>query len=169
MNDTVTRSRLITVLGYAGVLCLLAMPLAVGAIRLGLDISVGLPAFALSAVVGLLLIIVLVIVSLLPKYRGQRSRALLWALPPLPPVLIFLSVISTAGDYPPIHDITTNTVDPPQFDAGVHYRGKGANPIDIKPDVIEIQKQHYTGLDTIRTEMTPEEAFARANAVAESL
>jgi uncharacterized protein (DUF1499 family) len=169
MTDPIVRSRLITFLGITGVVCLLAMPLAVLAVRLGLHISIGLPAFALSSVVALLVIIALVIASLLPRYRAQRLRALLWSLPAFPPVVIFLAVLAPAGDYPPIHDITTNTEDPPRFDSGVFYRGDDANPIDIKPDVIAIQKQHYTGLDTIRTTMSPSEAFERASTVAEGL
>lgn len=169
MPDTRSPSSLITFFGYTGVACLLVMPLAVLAVRLGLHFRIGLPIFALSSVIALLVIVALGIVMLLPRYRPERGRALLWMLPPLPPLLIFLIILGSAGQYPPIHDITTNTENPPLFDSGVYYRGDDANPVDIKPEVIEIQKQHYPDLDTVRTSMSPEEAFARASDVAESL
>ena len=169
MADPVLRSRLITFLGYTGLVCLAAMPLSVGAIRLGLHFSIGLPIFALTSVLALLVIIALVIAGLLPRYRPQRLRALLWALPALPPVLIFLAILGPAGQYPPIHDITTDTDDPPLFDSGVYYRGDDSNPVDINPEAIAIQKQHYSGLETISTSMSPDEAFERASAVAEAL
>ena len=169
MPDSRSSSRLITFLGYTGVLCLLAMPLAVLAVRLGLHYTIGLPVFALSSVIALLVILALGIAMLLPRYRPERGRALLWMLPALPPLLIFLAVVGTARQYPPIHDITTNTEDPPPFDSGIYYRGDDANPVDIKPEVIEIQKEHYPDLHTVRTSMNPEEAFERASEVAESL
>jgi uncharacterized protein (DUF1499 family) len=169
MTDTDKPSRLVTFLGRLGLLCLIAMPLTVLSVRLGLHFSLGLPVFALTSVLALLVCLCLVIVSLLPGYRAERGRALLWTLPALPPVIIFLAILLPAGDYPPIHDITTDTQDPPLFDSGVHYRGADSNPVDIKPDVIEIQREHYPDLDSIESSMSPEQAFEKAVTVAEAM
>ena len=169
MSDNPEPSRFVTFLSRASVACLAAVPLSVLAVRLGLDYSIGLPIFALSGVVGLVVVILLVVVSVLPRYRADRTRALIWALPALPPVLLVTAILSTGGKYPPIHDITTDTGDPPRFDAGVHYRGEDANSIAIKPDVIEIQERFYPDLSTIETDMSPDAAFARATEVAESM
>lgn len=169
MSDSAPPSALISFLGRAGLVCLLSMPLSVLAVRLGLHFSIGLPIFALCGLLGLLILVALIIVSLLPRYRQQRGRALLWTLPPLLPLVLLLLLVSSARQYPPIHDITTDTEDPPRFDSGVYYRGDDSNSIDIKPDVIEIQKEFYPDLATIFTELPPEQAFANASELAEAL
>jgi uncharacterized protein (DUF1499 family) len=169
MTETPANSRLVNYLGRAAIACLAAVPLSVLAVRLGLDVSIGLPIFALSGVAGLVVIVLLVVVSLLPRYRAERTRALMWTLPAIPPVLLITAVLSTAGQYPPIHDITTDPRDPPIFDAGSYYRGEDANSIAIKPEVIETQQRFYPDLSTITTDMPPEQAFARATDVAESM
>ena len=169
MSDTATPSRLITFLGRLGLACLIALPLTVLAVRLGLHFSIGLPMFALVSLLALVVCLCLVVVSLLPRYRVERLRALLLTLPALLPVIIFLAVLIPAGNYPPIHDITTDTEDPPRFDSGVYYRGEDSNPVDVKPDVIAIQKEHYPDLRAIESPLSPEEAFERAGAVAESM
>ena len=155
MSETATPSRLITFLGRLGLACLIGMPLTVLAVRLGLHFGIGLPIFALTA--------------LLPAYRAERARALLWTLPALPPLIIFLAILLPAGNYPVIHDITTDTENPPRFDSGVHYRGEDSNPIDIKPEVIAIQKEHYPDMAPIETALSAEQAFERAAEVAESM
>ncbi|MEP5766390.1 MAG: DUF1499 domain-containing protein [Halieaceae bacterium] len=169
MTDTANSSKLITLFGRMGLVFLLLVPISVAAVRFGLHFSIGLPIFALACLASLLVIIALVICSLLPRYREQRRTALLWTLPALPPVLLIFVVMSAGSGVPPIHDITTDTDDPPLFDAGVHYRPDDSNSIDIKPEVIAIQLEAYPDLATIVTDMTPEQAFERASNVAESL
>jgi len=162
-------SKLITLLGRTGLVCLLLIPLSVVAIRVGLHFSIGLPVFALACLVSALVIIGLLICSLIPRYASERSRALLWILPALPPVVLIFTVMSSASGVPPIHDITTDTDDPPLFDSGVYYRGKEANSIEIKPDAIALQLEAYPDLGTIITDLSPDDAFNRASDVAELL
>lgn len=169
MVEAGTKSRVVTLLSQASMACLLALPLSVLAIRLGLSFKIGLPVFALSGVVGFLVILLLVVVSLLPRYRAHRRQALFWTLPAIPPVLLVSAILSTAGKYPPIHDITTDTENPPMFDSGVYYRGEDANPVDIKPEVIEVQKQFYPAVAPIESALSPDEAFDRATEVAEAM
>ena len=169
MTETGSNSRLVALLTRAGMACLLFLPLPVLAIRLGLDFRIGLLVFALSGLLGAVIVILLGLLCLLPRYRGVRSQALRGTLPALPPALLVLAILSTGGKYPEIHDITTDTEDPPVFDSGVYYRGENANTVDIKPDVIEIQKEFYPKIQTIRSDLSSPEAFARATAVAEEL
>lgn len=169
MNNPHGTSRLIKWCTRVAILCLVLVPLSVLAVRLGLHFSIGLPVFALSCLLSLVMIIVLVIASLLPRYRHHRKLALVGMLPALPPVALILVVLSSAGDYPAIHDITTDTDDPPIFDAAPMVRDDDNNPLDIKPDVIVIQLKHYPDLGTIVTDMTAAQAFERASEVAESL
>ncbi|MEE4661899.1 MAG: DUF1499 domain-containing protein [Halieaceae bacterium] len=169
MPDTATQSRLISLLGYIAVGCLLAMPLSVLAVRLGVHFSIGLGVFALSGFVGLLTALLLLLVALLPRFRGERGRALRSAAPALPPALLLAAILITGGKYPPIHDITTDTADPPVFDSGVYYRGDDANSVAIKPEVIEVQMAHYPDLHTLQTDLDTGAAFTRATEVANSM
>ena len=169
MPDTATQSRLISLFSKIAMGCLVAMPLSVLAVRLGVHFGIGLGVFALSGLIGLIAVLVLVIVSLLPRYREERGRALRSSAPALPPALLLVAVLSTGGQYPPIHDITTDTENPPTFDSGVYYRGEGANTVAIKPEVIDVQKQHYPELQTLRSDLDADAAFIRAGEVAEAM
>ena len=169
MTDTPAKSRLVKYLGRLSLACLLAIPLSVLAVRIGLHFGVGLPIFALSGVISLVVIMILVVVGLLPAYRSQRGAVLMAMLPAIPPVLLVTAIVSTGGQYPPIHDITTDTENPPMFDAALALRGDESNPVNIKPDVIETQQRFYPEVKTIATDMSPIEAMERAVSVAESL
>ena len=115
MNIFQGNSRLINWSGRLALLCLIMVPLSVLAVRLGVHFGTGLLMFALSCLLALVLIIVLVIASMLPRYRHYRRQALLNTLPAIPPVLLILAILGSSGDYPSIHDITTDTDDPPLF------------------------------------------------------
>jgi len=169
MDNSQQTSQIIKWGGRLGLLCLFLVPASVLAVRLGLHYSIGLRVFALSCLLAMVVIIVLVVVSLLPAYSAQRTRAWRAALPALPPVILILGVLGTAGDYPAIHDITTDTEDPPVFHAAPQLRGADSNPLDIKNDVIKIQLESYPDLGTLHTELDADAAFARAEQLAESL
>ncbi|MEM0954149.1 MAG: DUF1499 domain-containing protein [Pseudomonadota bacterium] len=169
MPDTATQSRLISLLSKIAVGCLVVMPLSVLAVRLGVHFGIGLGMFALSGLIGLLSVVILVILSLLPRYRDERGRALRSTAPALPPALLMAAILATGGQYPPIHDITTDTANPPTFDSGVYARGEDANTLAVKPDVIDIQKQYYPELATLRSTLDTASAFTRAGQVAEGL
>ncbi len=55
-----------------------------------------------------------------------------------------------ASQVPAIHDITTDTIKPPQFEKVVSIRPEGTNSLEIDQDVIALQKQHYPDLASIQ-------------------
>ena len=166
MDDPQAEPLLIKGGGKLALLCLVLAPLAVLAVRLGLDFRIGLLAFAASCVLALVVIIVLVIISLLPRYQQHRRVAIMNLLPAVPPALLILVVLISSGEYPAIHDITTNTDDPPVFNVAVERRGPEANSIDIKPESIAIQLKYYPGITTIESSLSPSDTFSRAAEVA---
>ncbi len=170
MNDNPHgKSRLITWAWNLALLCLLMMPIGVLAVRVGIPFAVGLAVFALSCFAALAVVLAMIAAYLMPRYHQHRTAAIKSALPALLPALLILTVLVSSISYPPIHDITTNTDDPPLFDAAVAYRGAGTNPVDINPDAIAAQLESYTGLASITSPLSEAEAFARASAVAESM
>lgn len=64
---------------------------------------------------------------------------------------------------PPIHDITTDPIDPPQFDAIARLRPRDANPITYA-GLYTAEQQHaaYSDIEPDSTTATPQEAYDAA-------
>lgn len=88
------------------------------------------------------------------------------------------AVRATAASLPPIHDITTDTANPPQFTATlITRRGAEANSVDYasKTDprsgrpLPEVQAEAYPDIQPISVSAEPLEAYTAALAVARSM
>jgi hypothetical protein len=130
---------LVNWIGYLAIALLLVLPLSVLTVRSGAW-QQGLLLYALSCLGCLLLFALSGLLLLLPRYAGSRSAIGVRMLIALPGTLLLLSLLAGRGDYPPIHDITTDTQDPPLFVTAEKQRGEGANTLEIDPDAIE---SHY--------------------------
>jgi len=74
-----------------------------------------------------------------------------------------------AQKYPPIHDITTDTENPPEFDAIVQLRADAPNQTEYGgPEVAKTQKEHYPDISTLQLNVAYSEAFDRALEAARS-
>lgn len=80
--------------------------------------------------------------------------------------------LATVAGAPPIHDITTDMEDPPQF---LHARnlaenqGRSLDYPDGGPEVPRLQREAYSDIDTIRVALAPDDAFQKAMEQAQSL
>jgi hypothetical protein len=168
MNEPVPRNRLLHWGGYLAGLCLLLLPLSVLVVRLGLW-RPGLLMYALASLVGTALLLLFIVMFLLPRCAALRpaiaKRAALVALP----AALLVSLLAGRGDVPPIHDISTDTLDPPVFVRAQQQRGSDSNSLEIKPDSIAQQLQAYPGLTSTRSVLPREAAFELALATAASL
>jgi uncharacterized protein (DUF1499 family) len=73
-----------------------------------------------------------------------------------------------AGGAPPIHDITTDTEDPPRFVAIAPLRADASNPVEYAgADAARLQRQAYPDIRPLILDLPPERAFQRALDVAE--
>jgi uncharacterized protein (DUF1499 family) len=70
----------------------------------------------------------------------------------------------TAQQVPRIHDITTDTITPPAFDAVVPLR-VGANPLEYTDAKAEAQREGYPNLGPLLLDASPADAYARALAL----
>ncbi len=67
------------------------------------------------------------------------------------------------GTIPPIHDITTDTANPPQFVAVLPLReAEKANPVTYDPKVGQLQKQGYPDIAPVTLPLPPDQAFKKA-------
>jgi uncharacterized protein (DUF1499 family) len=71
--------------------------------------------------------------------------------------------------YPPIHDITTDTVNPPQFDAIVPLRKNAPNSLEYDAETAAIQKEFYPDIKPLYVSMNYDEAYDRALKTARSM
>lgn len=165
MQQSPDSSRLLTVLTWIALALLLALPLAVLSVRAGFW-QQGLLLYAISCLAAAIVLLLFVLLLALPKYRQRRRQAGLGALLALPGTLLFLSVVATRGDYPPIHDITTDLSDPPVFTHAPALRGPDSNSLAVKPDTLGVQREAYPDLESLRSERTPGNAYRRALEVA---
>ncbi|MEQ8524308.1 DUF1499 domain-containing protein [Gracilimonas sp.] len=73
--------------------------------------------------------------------------------------------------YPPIHDITTDTVNPPEFNAIVPLREDAPNPHEyiFENGPAEAQKEFYPELETLNVSMDYDRAYDHALATARKM
>jgi len=109
-----------------------------------------------------------VIMLLLRRFAPWRSNISLNILFAFPGTLLLLSLLGN-GEVPRIHDITTDTENPPVFTRAQEVRGADANTLDIKPDSIAQQRAAYPDLKTLRSSLSPDKAFDRALRTAQDL
>lgn len=81
-----------------------------------------------------------------------------------------LTLMWRARQVPPIHDISTDTDNPPQFVAVLPLRAGAANPATYGgPDIAAQQKKTFPHIVPLALPVPPKEALARALAVAHGM
>lgn len=83
----------------------------------------------------------------------------------LPPLALYLKVQSL----PRIHDITTDTENPPAFVAVLPLRPNASNSTQYPPETAVAQKNAYPDIAPMRMKVPPDEAFARAEKAAKAM
>ena len=96
-----------------------------------------------------------------------RTRVLLVAVPALLLGALAFGVPwmwrRSAQGYPPIHDITTDTSNPPAFVAIAPLRADAPNPVEYQGDSIaRIQAEHYPDIQPLMMAMPTDSAFTLA-------
>jgi uncharacterized protein (DUF1499 family) len=78
------------------------------------------------------------------------------------------SYLRTAQQVPPIHDITTDSADPPPFVALLPLRADAANPPDYGGETVAAQQRAaYPAVQPVQASLPPEQAFEAALATAQ--
>ena len=81
------------------------------------------------------------------------------------------SYYHTLGTVPRIHDITTDTQNPPTFSAAILQAraAEKGNSVDYDPKTAALQKQGYPDLAPVTVRLPPADAFKRALAAAQAM
>ena len=116
---------------------------------------------AIGAAVGGAVAICALVILLLA--RGRQGRALAIAalvvngLVAIPPALLY----ERLQKLPHIHDISTDTADPPKFVAVLPLRAGARNAVDYSPQTAIEQKRGYPDIAPLKLVASPADAFER--------
>lgn len=168
MNHPVKTSRLVNWTGYLAIALLLLLPLAVLTVRAG-AVQQGLLLYAVSCLAATALLILFIVLLLLPGFSASRPAILKRAALTIPGVILLSLLLRSGGQYPEIHDISTDLADPPQFRAAQEQRGPGSNGLEINADTLAIQRASYPEVQTLRSDLPIETVYERALRVAEEM
>ena len=137
------------------------------------SLSVAFMLLRWSVVGGVVALAVALIGMIRARPRGPRAgfwRALIGLAISLLVVGVPLYLLQMAQRVPPIHDITTDTEDPPAFDAILPLRAEAPNPPDHPgAEVASQQLAAYPDIAPLTTEMGPDLAFRHALAAAREM
>jgi uncharacterized protein (DUF1499 family) len=148
------------------------MVFGLGLFRLGLsDFLLPLGMIAIATLVALLALLLsaLAVLGGLFGEGLQVQRALIGLAISLAIVIVPLSGLRKLTTTPVIHDITTDTDNPPLFQHVGSLRADGDDRLAIDPEVIAKQKAFYVDLAPLQVETGLSQTFARAVLAAESL
>lgn len=126
--------------------------------------QVGLQLLRWAACIGLGAAAVALVQLLIPKLRRASMRWLVASLvlglaAAAPPIYL----LHVAKSVPPIHDITTDTADPPVFVSLLPVREKSRNGAMYGgPEVAAAQKRAYPDIATLAVALPPPQAFTKA-------
>lgn len=156
-------------LAAASALCLLASGPGT---RLGAwDWRVGLGLLRWTEYLGVAAIVVGTACLVVPRWRPVRPALLALALAVAAgAALVPLRFQSLARAVPPIHDVSTDTQDPPRFVAALPLRAGASNPPDYPgSEVAEQQKKAYPDIQPLMVAIPVAEALAVAERAARAL
>jgi len=154
--------------------CLLAFPVAVAAFRWQWwALQQSLDLLRVTFFSGLLILAIAMLVALLAMLKRDlpalKAAAIAFGLISIPTIGLSLQALK-GSSLPRIHDITTDTREPPQFNTLLSARGPDSNPLDYPAETLAPQQQAaYPYVKPIITQLTPDQALQRAAATAERL
>ena len=159
---------------FAGVLCALAAALAGPAYRVeALPLNVALQSVRWAGTIALGAAAVALLAVLLTLGSGARSRwrrRARWALVLNVAVAAWpLYMFYLLQTEPHLHDITTDSANPPAFEAVVPLRRGAKNPIDYDRATAAPQRQGYPDIAPLELSLAPAVAFDNAERAARAM
>ncbi len=151
----------------ASVIILLLMPIAALGTRFGIwPFTIGLLMFAVS-MLGSVLIQITNAIWLFRKPASGTTSALRWAslfaFPPL--IIVAVTLTNMSKGYPPIHNISTDRENPPQFTEAATQRGSDSNPLEYSSELASVQHSAYPDLSTVLSNDSVVETYEKALAL----
>ncbi|WP_372864689.1 DUF1499 domain-containing protein [Spongiibacter sp.] len=154
-------------LSYLSLLLLLSSAAGVRAELL--HFRLGLVIFALSALTSLLAIGLSALFTRRTSEVAERKRLSRAAVIALPAISFFAFALFAGSDSPMIHDISTDTENPPQFSHAQTLRTSTDNPLIYNAEVAAIQRRAYPDIRGLHLPLPLTRAQQLAEASAKQL
>ncbi len=157
---------------FVAVLAALVLAVAGPGARFGLwDYGTGFLLMRVALFMGLAAALIALVLIVIPKTRAAGGALLTVALlVGLGAAWVPWNGYRTARSLPFIHDISTDTVNPPSFVAVLPLRANASNPPEYSGEAVaEQQRQGYPDIQTLILDTPPAETFARARKTAEDM
>jgi uncharacterized protein (DUF1499 family) len=140
-------------------------------VRIGLwDFRTGFQMLRWAAYLGIAAAVVALITLITPARRGAVGPLLLSLLVGAGVAFVPWRWMHMARRLPPIHDITTDTEEPPQFVAVLPMRAGAPNPVTYGgAEIAAEQREAYPDIRPLFLKLSPSAAFARAQAAAQRM
>ena len=124
----------------------------------------------ISGIIGFAFCLLAIVIAKFGGVRIDLSRAMIGLVIGAIFAGYVLLQLKTVTSLPMIHDITTDTTNPPQFVALADARKVSPNGLDYKGvEIAEQQKKAYADIATMRSNLPPAQLFAKAEGVAREL
>ncbi len=155
---------------WFGATSLVLLPLGALGTRYGFwSYSIGIVMVMLAFLSALVPVALFVGFAWHPRHRAERRGLSAGMLMGAIPLAIAAYTYSVGGSAPIIHDVSTDTVRPPEYLAAARQREPDDNPLVWKESVGKAQRESYQNLHSIESALTVEQAFERAGQVAQEL
>jgi uncharacterized protein (DUF1499 family) len=157
--------------GLISLIAVLLVALAGPLYKFGLiDLATAFTGFKFGVFAGIAALILLAIQLLFKRNTASIGSALISAVLAIIAIAIPLSMMNTAKNVPPIHDISTDLVNPPEFVAIAPLRADAPNPAAYDGiETAEQQRSAYPDLQTLRYDQTQPELIAASTQAIENL
>jgi len=157
--------------GLISLIAVLLVALAGPLYKLGMiELATAFAGFKFGVFAGIAALILLVIQLLFKRNTASIGSALTSAALAIAAIAIPLSMMNTAKNVPPIHDISTDLVNPPAFVAIAPLRADAPNPVAYDGiETAEQQRIGYPELQTLRYDQTQPELIAASTQAIENL
>lgn len=151
-------------LGFIAAVAVAVIAIAAGpAYRVGVPLQIAFLGLVIGGVGGVIAAVLCLVGALHAspaKGRTGRNRALVGLLLSVIVAGFIWSLYETARSLPPIHDITTDMVNPPSFEAVLRHRPEGSNsPLYAGEEIARQQRAAYPDIKPIVVARTPDEVM----------
>lgn len=176
MNESKTSSKVLLLTAVCMVIIMVFSPLSYRFGWVPLIPSLG---SLMVAVLGSALVwlagLILVFTAVRQKRASDRKLLLLSLVVAAVPFVVMIPQLVKVGDVPPMHDITTDTVEPPEFNLMVKRRVHAMNDLvyadadHTAEEMAELQIEYYPDVQTLVSDLTAMQAQAKARVVLEAM
>jgi len=159
------------IVGLMSVIAILLVALAGPMYKFGVvALDTAFTGFKFGLFAGIAALVLLAIQLLFKRNTASIGSALASAVLAITAIAIPLSMMNTAKNVPPIHDISTDLVNPPEFIAIAPLRADAPNPVAYAgAEVAEQQRTAYPDLQTLTYSQSKPELIAASKQAIENL